>query len=244
MFAWGKSDIGRARRDNQDSFAYSVSEAKKLAFAVVCDGMGGAAAGNVASGLALETFTNCIREAEYRNFTYEQLRALLEKALASANEAVRDKSLSSRKYAGMGTTLVSAVATPSKVAVVNVGDSRAYKINADGIERITNDHSLVADMVRIGELTEEQAQEHPGKNLITRAVGTDATVSGDIFFPKMKQGEFMLLCSDGLSNLVSEQEMLYEVIYGGEHEDCCTRLIDIANSRGGYDNITVVLLAF
>ena len=244
MFAWGKSDIGRARRDNQDSFAYSVSEAKKLAFAVVCDGMGGAAAGNVASGLALETFTNCIREAEYRNFTYDQLCALLEKALAEANDAVREKSLSSRKYSGMGTTLVSAVATPTKVAVINVGDSRAYKINAEGIERITNDHSLVADMVRFGELTEEQAQEHPGKNLITRAVGTDATVSGDIFFPKMKQGEFMLLCSDGLSNLVSEQEILYEVIYGGDHDDCCTRLIDIANSRGGYDNITVVLLAF
>ncbi len=244
MFAWGKSDIGRARKDNQDSFAYSVSDAKKLAFAVVCDGMGGAAAGNIASQLALESFTDCIRGAEYKNFSYEQLCSLLEKALSAANSAVREKAMSSPAFAGMGTTLVSAVATPTKVAVINVGDSRAYKINSEGITRITDDHSLVADMVRFGELTEDEAREHPGKNLITRAVGTDVTVSGDVFFPEMKQGEFMLLCSDGLSNLVSEQEMLYEVVYGGDHEDCCSRLIDIANDRGGFDNITVVLLAF
>ncbi len=244
MFAWGKSDIGRARKDNQDSFAYSVSETKKLAFAVVCDGMGGAAAGNIASQLALESFTARIREAECKNFSYEQLTSLLEKALEDANSSVREKSMSSPKFAGMGTTLVSVVATSTKVAVLNVGDSRAYKINSEGITRITNDHSLVADMVRFGELTEEQAQEHPGKNLITRAVGTDVTVSGDIFFPEIKRGDFILLCSDGLSNLVSEQEILYEVVYGGDKEDCCSRLIGIANSRGGFDNITVILLAF
>lgn len=244
MFAWGKSDIGRARRDNQDSFAYSISENKKLAFAIVCDGMGGAAAGNVASQLALEKFTECIRETEGKNFSYDQLQSLLENALNAANTVVKEKSKTHRKYSGMGTTLVAAVATTSKVALINVGDSRAYKINSDGIEKITEDHSLVADMVRLGELTEEQAQEHPGKNLITRAVGTDSSVSGDFFFPEIKKGDFILLCSDGLSNLVSEQEILYEVIYGGEHSDCCERLISIANDRGGFDNITVVLLAF
>jgi len=143
----------------------------------------------------------------------------------------------------MGTTLVAVVATQTKTAVINIGDSRAYRINSEGIEKITRDHSLVEDMVRMGELTEEQAQEHPGKNLITRAVGTDVSVTGDVFFPDMKRGEYILLCSDGLSNLVSEQEMLYEVMYG-ENSDCCRRLIDIANDRGGYDNITVVLLAF
>ncbi len=244
MFAWGKSDIGMARKDNQDSYVYSVSDAKKLAFAVVCDGMGGAAAGNIASQLALERFTEHIRETNCKNYSHEQICKLLETALEDANTAVHDKAKSEPALSGMGTTLVAAVATQTKVAIINVGDSRAYKINADGITKITNDHSLVADMVRMGELTEEQAEAHPGKNLITRAVGTDVTVTGDVFFPDVKQGEFILLCSDGLSNLVSEQEMLYEVIYGGSQEDCCARLIDIANNRGGFDNITVVLLAF
>ena len=244
MLAWGKSDIGRTRRDNQDSFAYSISENKKLTFAIVCDGMGGAAAGNVASSLALEKFTECIRDVESKNFSYDQLHSLLEGALNEANSVVKEKSKSHKKYSGMGTTLVATVVTSNKVAVINVGDSRAYKINSDGIEKITQDHSLVADMVRMGELTEQQAQEHPGKNFITRAVGTDDSVAGDVFFPEIKKGDFILLCSDGLSNLVSEQEMLYEVVYGGEHTDCCERLISIANDRGGFDNITVILLAF
>lgn len=244
MFAWGRSDIGMARKENQDSFAYSVSDAKKLAFAVVCDGMGGAAAGNIASRIALEQFTDCIREVDSKNLSYDQLCSLLEGAVTSANTAVHDAAMNDKKLSGMGTTLVAAIATPSRVAVINVGDSRAYKISSDGILRITNDHSLVADMVRLGELTEAQAQDHPGKNLITRAIGTDATVTGDVFFPEVKKGEFILLCSDGLSNLVTEQEMLYEVLYGGEPSECADRLIDIANNRGGFDNITVVLLSF
>ncbi len=243
MFAWGQSDIGRARKDNQDSFAYSVSDAKKLAFAVVCDGMGGAAAGNLASQLALEEFTECIRGADYKNLSNEQLCTLLETAVSAANKAVNDRARSERELHGMGTTLVGVVASQTKTAVINIGDSRAYKINSDGITKITRDHSLVEDMVRMGELTEQQAQEHPGKNLITRAVGTDSSVTGDVFFPEIKQGDYILLCSDGLSNLVTEQEILYEVMYG-ENSDCCSRLIDIANDRGGYDNITVILLKF
>lgn len=243
MFAWGQSDIGKARRDNQDSFAYSVSDTKKLAFAVVCDGMGGAAAGNIASRLALEKFTECIRNASYKNITNEQLCNLLEDSVNQANEAVHNRAEAAIELRGMGTTLVAAVAAQNKVAVINIGDSRAYKINGDGIVKITRDHSLVEDMVRMGELTEEQAQEHPGKNLITRAIGTDSSVVGDVFFPEIKTGEYILLCSDGLSNLVSDQEILYEVMYG-DNSDCCSRLINIANDRGGFDNITVVLLAF
>ncbi len=244
MFAWGQSDIGKARKDNQDSYAYSVADAKKLAFAVVCDGMGGAAAGNVASQLAIEDFTNTIREVDSKNLSNEQLFNLLETAVNNANTKVYTEARASRELHGMGTTLVGVVSVGTKVAVVNVGDSRAYKITADGISKITRDHSLVEDMLIMGELTDEQAREHPGKNLITRAVGTDSSVVGDVYFPKIKKGEFILLCSDGLSNLVTEQEMLYEVLHGGENSECCKRLIDIANNRGGYDNITVVLLAF
>ena len=243
MFAWGQSDIGKSRKDNQDSFAYSVSDAKKLAFAVVCDGMGGAAGGNIASQLALEEFTECIRGADYKNLSEEQMCKLLNEAVDAANAAVHDRAESELEFRGMGTTLVAVVATQTKTAVINVGDSRAYKINSEGITKITRDHSLVEDMVRMGELTEKQAREHPGKNLITRAIGTDRSVTGDIFFPKIKKGDRILLCSDGLSNLVTEQEILYEVMYG-DNSDCCSRLINIANDRGGYDNITVILLSF
>lgn len=243
MFAWGQSDIGKSRKDNQDAFAYSVSDTKKIAFAVVCDGMGGAAAGNIASRLALEEFTDCIRGADYKNLSDEKLCNLLENAANTANAAVHKRSEEEPELHGMGTTLVAVVTTQTKTAVINIGDSRAYKVNSDGITRITRDHSLVEDMVRMGELTEQQAQEHPGKNLITRAIGTDSFVTGDVFFPEINQGDYILLCSDGLSNLVTEQEILYEVMYG-DNSDCCRRLIDIANDRGGYDNITVVLLAF
>ncbi len=243
MFAWGQSDIGKARKDNQDSYAYSVADAKKLAFAVVCDGMGGAAAGNVASQLALEEFTACIRGADYKNLSEDQLCELLQHAVNSANSAVHRKAEGDQMLRGMGTTLVGVVSTQTKTAVINIGDSRAYKINSDGITKITRDHSLVEDMLMMGELTEKQAREHPGKNLITRAIGTDTSVSGDVYFPCINKGDYVLLCSDGLSNLVTEQEILYEVMYG-DNSDCCSRLIDIANERGGYDNITVVLLAF
>ena len=242
MFAWGQSDIGKARKDNQDAFAYSVSDAKKLAFAVVCDGMGGAAAGNVASHLALEKFTDCIRSADYKNLTNEQLCSLLENAVNEANSTVHDHAGADAKFYGMGTTLVAVVATQNKVAVINIGDSRAYKITAEGISKITRDHSLVEDMVRMGELTEEQAQEHPGKNLITRAVGTDSVVTGDVFFPEMKKGEYILLCSDGLVNMVEDEKILSLITETEDFETLAGNLVNEAENAGGVDNITAVLI--
>lgn len=244
MFAWGQSDTGKVRKENQDAYAFDVSDTKRPAFAVVCDGMGGAAAGNVASKLAIDEFVSSIKAAEVKSHTREGLRDMLSFAVQSANRTVHDAAKQNRTLHGMGTTLVAVLAERENVAVINIGDSRAYKISRDGISRITRDHSLVEDMVRMGELTEEQAMEHPGKNLITRAVGTDNDVTGDVFFPDIEECDYILLCSDGLSNLVTEQEMLFEVLYGGENCECCKRLIDIANERGGYDNITAVLLAF
>ncbi len=243
MIAWGHSDVGRVRKENQDSYAFSVSNSKKLSFAVVCDGMGGAAAGNIASRIALEEFKTQILSAGSKCTSEEQIKQLLDDAVVSANCAVYEYASHDKKLHGMGTTLVAVVQSNARIGIINVGDSRAYQISGDGITRITRDHSLVEDMVLMGELTEKQAQEHPGKNLITRAVGTDSNVSGDVYFPDVKKGEYILLCSDGLSNLVTEHEILYEVLYGGKNSECCRRLIDIANSRGGYDNITAVLLS-
>ena len=143
----------------------------------------------------------------------------------------------------MGTTLVAAVIQPKKAVVVNVGDSRAYRINTDGIMQITQDHSLVQMMVDRGEITPEQAKVNPSKNLITRAVGTEPAVICDIFPLKLEKGDFLLLCSDGLTNLVDDQEILFEVVHGQQPDDCCVRLLDIAKKRGAPDNVTCVMVS-
>ena len=142
----------------------------------------------------------------------------------------------------MGTTLVAALAGAGEAVILNEGDSRAYHINGDGIVLITRDHSLVEDLVERGELTREQARTHPHKNLITRALGAEPVLLADCFRQPLAQGDFLLLCSDGLSNLVTEQEMLYEVIHGGDSESRPQRLLDIALHRGAPDNVTAVLI--
>ena len=143
----------------------------------------------------------------------------------------------------MGTTLVAAFFQKDTLTVVNVGDSRAYLFNDDGVTGITTDHSLVEMMVQRGELTREAAKNHPGKNLITRAVGTEDDVDCDIFHHDLFKGDNILLCSDGLSNLMSDQEMLFEVIHGVKKSDCCQRLMNIANFRGSPDNVTIALVS-
>lgn len=142
----------------------------------------------------------------------------------------------------MGTTIVAALAGGAEAVILNEGDSRAYHINSEGIVLVTRDHSLVEDLVERGELTREQARTHPHKNLITRALGAEPILMADCFRQPLAEGDYLLLCSDGLSNVVNEQEMLYEVIHGGAERDCCQRLLDIALSRGAPDNVTAVLV--
>ena len=142
----------------------------------------------------------------------------------------------------MGTTLVAAFFQKDKVTVVNVGDSRAYLFNHEGVSSITTDHSLVEVMVQRGELTREAAKNHPSKNLITRAVGTESAVECDLFHLQISRGDSILLCSDGLSNLLSDQEMLFEVVHGANKKSSCERLLAIAKNRGAPDNVTCILV--
>ena len=160
-----------------------------------------------------------------------------------ANFTVYDQAMEFEDFMGMGTTLVAALIQGKTAYIVNVGDSRAYYVNQEGIRQITTDHSLVQLMVSQGELTPERARNYPGKNLITRAIGTEPVVNCDIFHRKVEKGSCLLLCSDGLSNLVDEQEILFEVNLGGEKAQCCQRLLDIALSRGAPDNVTSLLVA-
>lgn len=242
MEVWGLTDPGLVRPQNQDYFLLQQLGKHDLA-AVVCDGMGGAKSGNVASRLAAEVFTEEIKRSYRTGMNDEQAEYLLKTAVSIANTAVYENASLSEEMRGMGTTLVAAVILGKTAYFANVGDSRGYLLNRSGISKITVDHSLVELMVQRGELSSEQAKAYPGKNLITRAVGTEQTVVCDTFRSLVRPGDCILLCSDGLTNLLADQELLFEVIHGVHKEDCCRRLIGIAKDRGAPDNVTAVLIA-
>ena len=239
MNIWGITHRGMVREENQDAFAVQTLAEDEL-LAVVCDGMGGARAGNIASTLAVETFLELFGQLwNDKQVAYEQM---LESAAAYANEVVHRRSATDEACLGMGTTMVAVLLDGSRAVILNEGDSRAYHITQEDITRVTRDHSLVEDLVLRGDLTPEQARTHPHKNLITRALGAEPQLHADLFVQEVKQGDFLLLCSDGLSNVVSDQEILYEVIHGGPADECCQRLLDIALKRGATDNVTVALI--
>ena len=237
MEIWGVTHRGAVRQQNQDSFASQRLEDGRI-IALVCDGMGGARAGNVASTMAVDLFMRRFLEQDGESNDQERMQI----SAAMANQEVFQRAATDSDCAGMGTTLVAALAGPGEAVILNEGDSRAYHVNQEGIVLVTRDHSLVEDMVERGELTREQARTHPHKNLITRALGAEPVLLADCFRQSMAPGDYLLLCSDGLSNVVTEQEMLYEVIHGGEDESCCQRLLDIALHRGAPDNVTAVLI--
>lgn len=243
MQAWSHTDKGVARSQNQDYFHLELFRETGYALCAVCDGMGGAKAGNVASETACVAFIEETRLSLKPTMSDRAIRDALKSAVRQANKKVYDKSRSSAEFYGMGTTLVGGMILPHRAVIVNVGDSRAYLISAeDGIYRVTRDHSLVEDLLERGDLSREEAKHHPKRNLITRALGTEADVLSDAFTLSLRAGQTVLLCTDGLTNVVEEQEILYEILHGGKPEQCCTRLVDIANNRGGPDNITVVML--
>lgn len=241
MEAWGLTDVGNVRSQNQDAFRI-VELGKDALLAVVCDGMGGAKSGNVASRLASEVFSEEVKRSFSADLTPDEAEQMLRAAAKLANISVFEQSQLSEDYAGMGTTLVAALTYPRATLVLNIGDSRAYLINADGVQCITRDHSVVEMMVQRGELTPEQAKTHPSKNLITRAVGTEETVFSDVFRVQTEPEDCILLCSDGLSNQMADQEILFEVVHGARRDDCCRRLLEIAKNRGAPDNVTSVLI--
>ena len=242
MQAWGLTDPGMVRSQNQDHYAI-VKLGRDQLLAIICDGMGGARSGNIASQMAVEVFVEEVKRTTRANMKPDRIDNMLEQALEMANEAVYEQSQLSEEYRGMGTTLVAAFFQKDQLTVANVGDSRAYLFNKDGVKSITTDHSLVELMVQRGEITREADKFHPGKNLITRAVGTEAKVSCDLYHLRLNKGDSVLLCSDGLSNVMSDQEILFEVIHGVNKNDCCQRLMNIANYRGSPDNVTVALIA-
>ena len=242
MQIWGLTDPGNIRSQNQD--AYNIVEfGHDRALMIVCDGMGGAKSGNVASSMAAEAFVAEVRRSQRLALSVERVKQILLGALELANKAVYEHAKLGDEYSGMGTTLVAAFLLKNTAVVINVGDSRAYHFSAQGVHQVTRDHLIVELMVQRGELTPEQAKTYPGKNLITRAVGTEPEVEGDLYVQELHKDDCLLLCSDGLSNEMDDQEILFEVVHGMKKSTCCERLLSIAKNRGAPDNVTVVLAA-
>ena len=239
--AAGKSDIGKVRTTNQD--AYHIGKiSTDMAWSVVCDGMGGANGGNVASLVAV----GAISANMDRNYNPEKpdssIHNLITTAVINANALVYQKSKQSPDLAGMGTTVVLTVMKNDMAYIAHAGDSRAYHITNTQIRQITKDHTMVQYLIETGELTPEQAKEHPKKHLITRAVGVEENISVDYNETELKKGDRVLICSDGLSNLVNEVEIQNIVNKNNSPADAIDQLIELANERGGNDNITVVIM--
>ena len=241
MQSWGLTDTGSVRQQNQDAYEIEQLDRNTL-LCIVCDGMGGAKSGNIASSLAVDVFVEEIRRCWVPKMDGEKIDQMLRSAVKLANFTVYDQAVQFEEFDGMGTTLVAALISGRRATVVNVGDSRGYGINRSGIQQITKDHSLVQMMVDRGEITPEVAKSYPGKNFITRAIGTEPMVTCDIFHRDMSRGDYLLLCSDGLSNLLDDQEILFEVVHGVNKQHCCKRLLSIAKNRGAPDNVTSVLV--
>ena len=237
--ALGKTDVGLMRTINQDSIFVSTQPIGKLPnLFIVADGMGGHKAGDVASREAIERFV------KYACTTHMSDPAnILDAGIISVNKDIFDMANSNRDYSGMGTTFVAASLVENHVYIANVGDSRLYLIGRD-IRQITRDHSLVEDMVRMGVLEREEARTHYKKNVITKAIGVadDKTSTPDIFEIEVENGDKLLLCSDGLTNMVEDYDIKKIVKDNDSIEDAVRELIKQANENGGKDNISAILI--
>ncbi len=232
--AAGASDQGRTRKTNEDAYGLSLRNAEGACDFVVCDGMGGAAAGEIASRLAVEAM---MRAMSHAALTPE----IFQKAVDAANDSVRRSAERDPTRAGMGTTLVALATRGNRAWVAHVGDSRCYRVRHGKLERLTLDHSLVDEQVRLGQLTPAQAETSPMRNVITRAVGTQDEVAADLIEFVVEPGDLYLLASDGLMREVDDQQIAGILNPSGELEQMCALLIAAANEAGGRDNITCVL---
>jgi protein phosphatase len=229
------TDVGLRRRVNEDRYAL----APDLGLYLVADGMGGHTAGQLASELAAEAAVNALRTLIDASAS---LTDKLRYSVSAANREILSTAQAKPDLAGMGTTLVALLAGPDRIALAHVGDSRAYLIRGGRIRQLTDDHSLVAELVRRQEISEHAARGHPHRHVLTRALGVRRSVEADLAELTPAVNDTFVLCSDGLTSLVRDDEIAATVLGAADLEDACDRLVDMANARGGEDNITVVLV--
>lgn len=236
MKTFSKTDIGMVREVNQDYvFVTEASIGNLPNLLVVADGMGGHRAGEYASRLAVE-----VLKQELAASTEESPEAMMKNAITRANERVLEAARQDAKLSGMGTTLVVATVIDRTLYFANVGDSRLYLLS-DDIKQLSKDHSLVQEMVRLGGINQEEAKSHPDKNIITRAIGAKDDVDIDFYEYRLKKGDIILMCTDGLSNMVEDEEMLHIVKCSRDVVEAVEQLIERAKEHGGSDNIGVIV---
>jgi serine/threonine protein phosphatase PrpC len=231
--AAASTDVGLRRRINEDRYGL----APDLGLYLVADGMGGHTAGQVASELAADAALQAIRALEGASAS---LAEKLRYAVASANRAIYTTARQRPELAGMGTTLVCLLAGEGRAALAHVGDSRAYLVRADRIRQLTDDHSIVGELLRRNEISEDAAREHPHRHVLTRALGVRKAVEPDLAELTPQPGDIFVLCSDGLTNHVEDHEIAKTVAQESDMQEACERLIDLANGRGGEDNTTII----
>lgn len=238
MKTYAYTDVGRQRKENQDSVFISDDPIGNLPnLYIVADGMGGHAGGRYASNCAVTTVTQAIMEESIK----EPVQ-ILEHAIQSANQQILEEAATLEHMSGMGTTIVASTIVNNVLYAANVGDSRLYIVNENRIRQITKDHSLVEEMIRIGEIDRENAKHHPDKNVITRAVGAMDDLKIDFFEIPISKGDIILMCSDGLSNMVEDSQMVSILNNSSNVKGKVEQLVQVANENGGEDNITVIVI--
>lgn len=238
MKFYGLSNTGRVRGNNEDFYHVPTNEKEQKLF-IVADGMGGACAGEVASALAVAD------TAQYVNNyigNFDDRALLLRKAIGNANKTVFNTSKTERTYESMGTTIVAALIEEKKVFVANVGDSRCYILSDNKMEQVSIDHSFVQELIDKGMLTKAEAQHHPDRNLITRAIGAEKHVVVDVFCRDFNEGDRLLLATDGLTSMLDEEEIKQILFLNENPEEIVNKLVEKANEAGGKDNVTAVVI--
>lgn len=243
MNYYGSTDIGNIRANNEDSFALKEL-GKNYIVSVVADGMGGHKGGKEASSIASGEFVRIFEEnaPEFINYSPKQKQNFLKNTAIKINKQLYKMSQKDEALSGMGTTLVACVIHNSAYYVANVGDSRLYTVS-DEIKQITKDHSFVSELVDMGVITKEQAKNHPNKNVITRALGTEANVEPDIYTGTLNQDDTVLICTDGLTNMVSDETILDIIKNSDDASIISEKLVSLAKENGGTDNITAVIIS-
>ena len=241
MKAVGVSDIGKCRKNNEDAYYISAGDDPAENLYLVADGMGGCNAGEVASSSAIEAFLAYFWK-EMQHADSEDVLDLMTGAMAAANKEVYDKSNSAREFAEMGTTIVAAAVREDKLYVAHVGDSRAYLFRKKEMMPLTTDHSYVMELVKMGNITKEEAANHPKRNVITRAVGIKNSVEADTAIHPVKKGDIVMLCTDGLSGMLKDEEMAKILSKRATLDRKAAILVEEANKHGGHDNISLILV--
>ncbi len=236
----GNTDVGRTRIANEDAFKYGTFD-DGTSWAVVCDGMGGVHGGKIASSTAINMVSQKIRKCYNPAMSISSIENLLLSSITTANCIVFDRGESDSELEGMGTTIVAAIIKNNEACIAHVGDSRAYLISDDSIKLVTKDHSLVQEMLDIGEITQSEFEHHPIKNIITRAIGVDEKIEIEFDIIEFNDSDSLILCSDGLSGQVDKDTML-KIYKETEFDSLADKYIEVANDNGGIDNITVVIM--